>query len=44
MSLDSLAGEAATSNKAMEFSNKYIGTDGWFSNKVAKKANALREA
>ncbi len=44
ISLDQLANEIATSNQAMDFSNKYIGTDGWFSNKVAKKANALRKA
>lgn len=44
MSLDQLANEVSSSNQAMDFSNKYIGTDGLFSNKVAKKANALREA
>lgn len=44
MSLNQLANTIASSNQAMDFTNKYIGTDGWFSNKVAKKANALREA
>ena len=44
MSLDQLANEVSSSNQAMDFSNKYVGTDGLFSNKVAKKANALRQA
>lgn len=44
MSLDQLANEVSSSNQAMDFTNKYVGTDGWFSNKVAKKANALRQA
>lgn len=44
MSLDQLANEVASSNQAMDFTNKYVGTDGLFSNKVAKKANALRQA
>lgn len=44
MSLDQLANEVSSSNQAMNFSNKYVGTDGLFSNKVAKKANALRQA
>ena len=29
-------------NKGFDFSNKFIGKDGWFSNKAKKKANALR--
>lgn len=44
MSLDQLANEVSSSNQAMDFTNKYVGTDGLFSNKVAKKANALRQA
>ena len=44
MSLDQLANEVSSSDQAMDFSNKYVGTDGLFSNKVAKKANALRQA
>lgn len=44
MSLDQLANEVSSSNQAMDFSNKYVGTDGLLSNKVAKKANALRQA
>lgn len=44
MSLDQLANEISSSNQAMDFTNKYVGTDGLFSNKVAKKANALRQA
>jgi hypothetical protein len=27
----------------MTFSNNFIGSDGWFSNKAKKKANSLRK-
>lgn len=42
MSLDQLADISNTANQQFNFTNGYIGKDGWFSNKVAKKANKLR--
>lgn len=42
MSLDQLADISNTANQQFNFTNGYIGKDGWFSNKVAKKANELR--
>lgn len=44
MSLDQLANMSGTLNQQSDFTNKYIGKDGWFSHKVAKKANELRTA
>lgn len=41
---DSLNTTMANTVGKMDFSNSYIGKDGWFSNKAKKKANALREA
>lgn len=37
MSLDQLADISNTANQQFNFTNGYIGKDGWFSNKVAKK-------
>lgn len=42
MSLDQLADISNTANQQFNFTNGYIGKDGLFSNKVAKKANKLR--
>lgn len=42
MSLDQLADISNTANQQFNFTNRYIGKDGWLSNKVAKKANKLR--
>lgn len=42
MSLDQLADISNTANQQFNFTNGYVGKDGWFSNKVAKKANKLR--
>lgn len=42
MSLDQLADISNTANQQFNFTNGYIGKDGWFSNKVAKKADKLR--
>lgn len=42
MSLDQLADISNTANQQFNFTNGYIGKDGWFSNEVAKKANKLR--
>ena len=41
---DTLNTTMANTVGKMDFSNSYIGKDGWFSNKSKNKANALREA
>lgn len=41
---DTLNTNMANTVGKMDFSNSYIGKDGWFSNKSKNKANALREA
>lgn len=41
---DTLNTTMANTIGKMDFSNSYIGKDGWFSNKSKNKANALREA
>ena len=41
-SLDALQANMASAPVGMSFSNKFIGSDGWFSNHIAKKANKLR--
>lgn len=40
---DTLANTWGTTALGTDFSNSYIGKDGWFSNKAKKKAKALRE-
>lgn len=39
---DTLASNIANTALGFDFSNSYIGKDGWFSNKAKKKARALR--
>ena len=42
-SFDTLADTWGTTSLGTNFSNSYIGKDGWFSNKAKKKANELRD-
>jgi hypothetical protein len=42
-SFDELANIISSTANATDFSNKYVGKDGWFSNKAKKKANDLRD-
>lgn len=43
-SFDTLANIMSNTPEIGNFSNSYIGKDGWFSNKAKKRAQALREA
>ena len=40
---DQLAANARNATQGMTFSNNFIGSDGWFSNKAKNKANSLRK-
>lgn len=43
-SFDTLANIMSNTSEIGNFSNSYIGKDGWFSNKAKRRAQALREA
>ena len=40
---DQLAANARNATQGMTFSNNFIGSDGWFSNKAKNRANSLRK-